>query len=157
LRFGRQIVTRGIRNIVTWGSRTTDDLLIGVEVGAGTGVGRVIRVGGWGNPLEPVGDEGLIISGVIDGAAMMDMPVGKGTGGDGLSLCGDRMVIGTYFLGYNVQEVVSFYRDGDRVGAIGVKAFIREKGTTISWIRRINRAKGDLIPSLIQCPHLHSD
>ena len=56
---------------------TADDSLIGIQIVAGTGGTCVVREGCRGQALELVGDENLKLVGVIDVAALVNVPVGR--------------------------------------------------------------------------------
>jgi hypothetical protein len=116
-----QVILRGVRNIVAWGNDVAYESLIGVKIAAGAGVSRVIGVGSRWEALKLEGNEHLKLVGIVNGAAVMDMPVSIGAGSDGLSLQGCGVVVRPHLPRDNVQEIVGFNGDGDRVGAIGVR------------------------------------
>ncbi|MGQ9854860.1 MAG: hypothetical protein ACUVTG_15845 [Candidatus Oleimicrobiaceae bacterium] len=142
---GRQVIVGigAIGDVMARGDGVADDALIGVQVGAGTRVARVVREvrGGrrW-EGLEGIGDENLELGGVVDGAPLTDVPVGVGTGGNGLSLDGSRMErLHRDFFGHYIQKVVGLDGDSDRViGAIriGVTGITNEGCTAIRGVAR---------------------
>ena len=105
-----------IRNVVARSNRAADDPLVVVEVVTGTGIARIIRKGSRRKNFKGIRNEDLELGGIVDGASLVDVPVGVGTSRNGLRLDGSGVEsLHRDFAGHHVQKVVGLDRDSDWV------------------------------------------